>query len=118
MHLDRNYLYDGSLGVDGSRNYDLSRLFVIEEVGATTAALISCQWNYGFAILADPDPPEIEPGKQCKAPYRCEFYGICNREWPPDDVRSLPITNRRLMGCDNADFALRTSFPIPSLCEW
>src|ERR1019366_4208734 len=32
MHLSRNYVYDGAVGADGHRVYDISRLFATEEV--------------------------------------------------------------------------------------
>ena len=32
MHLSRDYVYDGALGADGRRVYDISRLFATEEV--------------------------------------------------------------------------------------
>jgi hypothetical protein len=111
MHLNRNYVYDGSQDEDGRPSYDPSMLFVTEKVGATTAAHISRQLNHEFTILANPDPPEIEPGEQCKTPYECEFYRICNREWPQDDVRSLPIAKWKIDGLRQRGFYLTNQLP-------
>ncbi|HEV2396603.1 MAG TPA: DUF2779 domain-containing protein [Candidatus Sulfotelmatobacter sp.] len=113
MHLNRNYVFDGSQAEDGSPRYDLPQLFVIEEIEPTTAAFISRQLSHAFTILENPDPPEIEPGEQCKAPYRCEFYDICNREWPPDDIRSLPITKWKIDGLRQCGFCHTNHLPDP-----
>jgi len=110
MHLNRDYVYDGSHG-DGNRHYDLSRLFVIEETGATNAAFISRQLNHSLKILGSPNPPEIEPGEQCKIPHRCEFYRICNAEWPANDVRSLPIMKWKVDGLRQRGFCSTGQLP-------
>jgi hypothetical protein len=111
MHLNRNYVYDGSRAEDGKPRYALSQLFVTEEIEATNAALVSRQLNKGFAILSNPDPPQIEPGEQCKTPYECEFYRVCNREWPPDDVRSLPIARWKIGELRNRGFCSSEQLP-------
>lgn len=93
MHLSREYVYDGAVDSNGSRRYDLSRLFAVSEIEPVSAATISRQLGDEFRILGNPEPPEIKPGRQCTDPYECEFYKFCNPDWPSNDVRSLPITD-------------------------
>jgi Domain of unknown function(DUF2779) len=86
MHLNRNYVYDGG-------EYDLGRLFKthdlgpeIEKVRGQLPELIRQQ----RLVLSRPDPPDIEPGPQCKDPVLCEFYDCCNPEVPENHVQLLP----------------------------
>lgn len=86
MHLDSSYVYDGG-------NYDLERLFAIEDVSALLKGIsetipdrLAEQW----AALGRETPPEVEPGDQCEDPYTCEFYDLCNEPLPVDHIRLLP----------------------------
>jgi hypothetical protein len=87
MHLNREYVYDG-------KQYDLEKLFVIQDLTAETAAieqevqdLIREEWK----ALARAKPPDIEPGSQCTKPFTCEFYDVCNKPLPVGHVANLPV---------------------------
>ena len=86
MHLNREYVYDG-------KQYDLEKLFVIQDLTAETAAieqevqdLLREEWK----VLARAKPPDIEPGDHCTNPYDCEFFDLCNKPLPVDHVSYLP----------------------------
>ena len=86
MHLNREYVYDG-------KQYELEKLFVIQNLTAETAAieqevqdLLREEWK----VLASPKAPDIEPGSQCTKPFTCEFYDVCNKPLPVDHVANLP----------------------------
>jgi hypothetical protein len=96
MHLSRDYVYDGTLGTDGQCVYDISRLFVSEEVQPRSAGDVTRTLDEQFKILAQPEPPEIEPSAQCDSLSYCEFYDHCHVAWPNDDVRSLPIAGCKI----------------------
>jgi hypothetical protein len=96
MHLSRDYVYDGTLGVDGRRVYDISRLFAAEEVQAHSDGLVSRTLDEQFKMLGQPQPPSVEPSTQCNSPYYCGFYEHCHPVWADDDVRSLPIAASKI----------------------
>jgi predicted RecB family nuclease len=86
MHLNREYVYDG-------KQYELEKLFVIRDLTDEIAALeqnvkdlIREEWE----VLAQVQPPDIEPGKHCSSPFGCEFFDVCNRPLPVDDIANLP----------------------------
>ncbi|TAM81091.1 MAG: DUF2779 domain-containing protein [Acidobacteria bacterium] len=86
MHLNRNYAYDG-------RDYDLRALFKVQNVGPEIEKLrgnLPEMIRQQRAALSQPDPPDIQPGPQCKDPVLCEFYDYCNPELPEDHIRLLP----------------------------
>jgi CRISPR/Cas system-associated exonuclease Cas4 (RecB family) len=93
MHLNRDYVYDG-------KQYDLKRLFVMQEVTDETAALkleVNDLIREERKVLARAKPPDIEPGSHCTRPCCCEFYDVCNKPLPVDDVANLPgITAKKL----------------------
>ncbi len=91
MHLSREYVYDGAVGADGQNVYDLSRLFASEALQAYSDGQVSRTLDEQFKMLAQPQPPSVEPNVECTSPYDCEFYDHCHPAWPDDDVRSLPI---------------------------
>ena len=96
MHLSRDYVYDGTLGTDGRRLYDTSRLFVTKEVQAYSAGQVTRTLDEQFKMLAQSEPPAVEPSAQCNSPYYCEFYDHCHPVWPENDVRSLPIARCKI----------------------
>lgn len=96
MHLSRDYVYDGTLGVDGRRVYDISRLFAAEEVQPHSDGLVSRTLDEQFKMLGQPQPPNVEPSTQCNSPYYCGFYEHCHPVWADDDVRSLPIAASKI----------------------
>lgn len=86
MHLNQDYVYDG-------REYDLDRLFKIQKLGPVIDKLsdqLAAMVREQHLILSQPDPPDIEPGPQCKDPFLCEFYDQCNPKLPDDHVQLLP----------------------------
>lgn len=86
MHLNRDYVFDG-------RAYDLSRLFVIAKVTkeqAISDTEISNRVDNQLRVLGQPEPPDVQPGRQCVDPVLCEFYEHCNPDLPSDHVSSLP----------------------------
>ena len=96
MYLSRDYVYDGAVGADGRRLYEISRLFVTEEVQPQSDGQVSRTLDEQFRVLAQPQPPNVEPGARCTSPYDCEFYDHCHKVWPDDDIRSLPIDGRKI----------------------
>jgi predicted RecB family nuclease len=86
MHLNSEYVYAGG-------DYDYSKLFRIEELTPEIAidegeieALALEQWH----VLAEPEPPNIEAGAQCKKPQMCEFFDQCNAPVSQYHVSTLP----------------------------
>ncbi len=96
MHLSRDYVYDGTLGADGRSVYDISRLFVTEELQPRSDGQVTRALDKQFKVLAQPEPPSVEPSAQCDSPYYCEFFDHCHPVWPNEDVRSLPIAGCRI----------------------
>ena len=96
MHLNRAYVYDGTLGADGRSVYDLSHLFATEELQPYSEGHVSRTLDEQFRFLGQSEPPNVEPGRRCNSPYDCEFYDHCHPMWPDDDVRSLPITGCKI----------------------
>ena len=86
MHLNREYVYDG-------KQYDLKKLFVIQNVSNETAALeqdVKDLLREEWKVLARGKPPDIAPGSHCTDPFDCEFYNVCNQALPVDHVANLP----------------------------
>jgi hypothetical protein len=86
MHLNHDYVYDG-------RQYDPKELFVIRNLTTQIRnldpelpQLLKAQRN----ALAQGQPPDIAPGRQCSEPFPCEFYGCCNPPVPEHHISSLP----------------------------
>jgi predicted RecB family nuclease len=86
MHLNREYVYDG-------HKYELEKLFQTRDLTEQTAALakgLPALIREQRKILAQAEPPEIEAGRQCENPWRCEFYDVCNPPLPQDHISNLP----------------------------
>jgi predicted RecB family nuclease len=86
MHLNREYVYDG-------RRYELERLFTIEDLTKETDALrqdLPTLIRQQLEMLGKEEAPAVEPGGQCEAPIRCEFFDVCNKPLPYDHVTMLP----------------------------
>jgi len=86
MHLNREYVYDG-------KSYDAGELFIIEdlskrvrEVGKDLPKLLRAQQR----ALGQDEPPDVEPGPQCRNPYECEFFQHCNPDPPKTHISFLP----------------------------
>ncbi|MGA2859963.1 MAG: DUF2779 domain-containing protein [Candidatus Sulfotelmatobacter sp.] len=111
MHLSRDYVYDGTLGADGQSVYDLSRLFATEELQPYGDGQVSRTLDNQFRVLAQPQPPNVEPSGQCNSPYDCEFYDHCHPVWPDDDVRSLPIAGCKIEALRSGGITLIDQLP-------
>jgi len=111
MHLSRDYVYDGTLGMDGHNVYYLSRLFAAEEVQPYGDGQVTRTLDEQFRMLAKPRPPNIVPSAQCTSPYDCEFYDHCHPEWPDDDVRSLAIAGSKIEGLRSAGITAIDQLP-------
>jgi hypothetical protein len=86
MHLNREYVYDG-------KQYELEKLFRIRDLTDETAALtkdVRELIREQRRMLAQPQAPDIEAGRQCTDPWPCEFYDVCNKRLPDDHIRNLP----------------------------
>jgi predicted RecB family nuclease len=86
MHLNRDYVYDG-------RRYELEKLFAIEDLTKEIDALrkdLPALIREQLEMLGKEEAPEVEPGAQCEAPIRCEFFDVCNKPLPYDHVTMLP----------------------------
>jgi len=86
MHLNREYVYDG-------KQYDLEKLFIIEDLTDKTAALqqeVKNLLREEWRVLAKAKPPDIAPGDHCTHPFDCVFFDLCNKPLPVDHVANLP----------------------------
>jgi hypothetical protein len=111
MHLSRNYVYDGAVGADGRRVYDISRLFATEEVQPQSDGQVSRTLEEQFRVLAQPQPPHVRPSSQCNSPYDCEFYDHCHPVWPDGDIGSLPIAGCKIEALRDAGITLIDQLP-------
>jgi hypothetical protein len=111
MHLSREYVYDGAVGADGRRVYDISRLFATEEVQPYGDGQVTRTLDEQFRILAQPQPPHVRPSSQCNSPYDCEFYDHCHPEWPDGDIGSLPIAGHKIEALRDAGITLIDQLP-------
>ena len=41
-------------------------------------------------MLSQDTTPDIQPGPQCTKPFQCEFFNLCNKPVPEDDISCLP----------------------------
>jgi predicted RecB family nuclease len=74
------------------------------------------QWD----VLQQEKPPDIAPGAQCKSPYECEFYQLCNPILPGDHVSFLPglRQNRKQELLDRGIVSIKdipATFPLTDL---
>ncbi|MGA2610709.1 MAG: DUF2779 domain-containing protein [Terriglobia bacterium] len=86
MHLNREYVYDG-------KQYELEKLFRIRDLSDEIAALtkdVRELIREQRRMLAEAQPPDIEPGRQCSSPFTCEFYDHCNKPLPMNHIENLP----------------------------
>ena len=96
--LNREYVYDGE-------QLDLSALFTwrkCSDDAQARAAEIERTVATLQEMAADGEPPDIEPGEQCFAPYPCPYFDYCTRDWvfprhPIDDLPNLHHTRRKAL---------------------
>jgi len=85
MHVNRNYVFDGSI--------DVRRFFKIKNLTRRVERLLpklTFQLRSELRVLAMPNPPEIPTGPHCTDPITCEFYDRCNSPLPNDHIGYLP----------------------------
>ena len=64
-----------------------------------------------FKMLAQPQPPDVEPSRRCNSPYDCEFHTHCHTVWGEDDVGSLPIASWKIEALRTAGITLIDQIP-------
>ncbi len=82
--LNSQYVFDGNL--------DLSKLFVISDVGEEIPAEINnIERNLEIAerVLTSEEEPDIDLGVYCKKPYVCSFWKYCSKHIPEESVFDL-----------------------------
>lgn len=94
LHIDNTYVYDGGA-------YDLARLFHVEDVTDEARDFVTSEVSSALAemkeVLRRDNPPELEIGRQCSYPYRCEFYRHCREGAPEHHIEQLPRATRGLL---------------------
>jgi hypothetical protein len=86
MHVDPDY-------VRGDGGIDWTRFFCRADVRDDTAALLPDVPGRVAALLSALElgvAPAVEPGSQCFAPYKCDFWGDCTAAKPADWAFNLP----------------------------
>jgi predicted RecB family nuclease len=85
MHVNRNYVFDGSI--------DVRRFFKIKNLTRRVERLLpklTFQLRSELRVLAMPNPPDIPTGPHCTDPITCEFFDRCNSPLPNDHIGYLP----------------------------
>jgi len=93
MHLNRDYVFQGG-------SYDPRQLFRIRNLNRQLLKLerkLTKQLREEFHILRGSQPPEVDAGRHCQKPVRCEFFDCCNPILPVDHVRHLPRISPRAL---------------------
>jgi predicted RecB family nuclease len=78
LHLNNQYVYDG-------KQLDLNGLFTFSDLAEEVLDLqndIPSQLAELNEMLAEKNPPEIYPSKDCISPYKCGFWEHCTAEMP------------------------------------
>ena len=91
MTLDRTYVYDG-------KKLDLNGLFKLHDVLAQCEeflAMIGEEAHEMQALISESEPPNIQTGDHCFAPYECPYYEHCTRDdvHPDYGIDELPSLN-------------------------
>ncbi len=92
MHLDNTYVFAGG-------EYDLTRLFIAEDVTAEARAWMPHVPSRVAEMLRmlDGAMPDVRIGAHCKSPYTCSFHGYCHSFLPEKPVTALPRINPQLL---------------------
>ena len=101
-YLNKEYVYTGGA-------YELAELFRIDDI---TESVLSVQPEVVSSLsqmrlcLAEPEPPEIKPGRHCTQPYECEFSGYCHQGQSEHHISQLPrITDKLTAALEVAGIA-------------
>lgn len=93
VHLDTSYVWEGG-------EYDLARLFAIEDVTDNARALLPevPQILDEFRSMLEGPEPEVRIGRQCRTPYACDFSGYCHAAFTCDHpVTDLPYLSEQAL---------------------
>ncbi len=91
LHLNNEYVYDG-------HELDLGQLFAFADrtrEAIDHQAEVQSNLRRFKEVLTGDAPPEIEPGRHCSSPHRCEFWEHCTREKPESWVLYLSGISRK-----------------------
>ena len=91
IHIDTSYIR----GEDG---IDWQRFFVRADCSARLADPLRGlpeKVSELHTLLAQREPPIVEPGYHCSEPYDCEFWEHCTRGKPKDWILNLPRLSRK-----------------------
>jgi predicted RecB family nuclease len=94
IHLNRDYIYNGV-------HHDATKLFTLVDLSSEISALEGQVREVLYAqrqTLSRDEPPEVAPGRQCLAPYRCEFFTSCNPTLPENHISTLPHLSAKKTG--------------------
>ena len=87
MHIDNTYVYEGG-------DYDLSRLFALEDVTDMAREYLADVAPDKLAeiweSLEQTETLDIGTGRHCTSPYRCPFYGHCHTDESEHPIAELP----------------------------
>lgn len=107
MHINTSYVYAGG-------PIDFTKLFSIEDLSeavsvrrAAVPQLVAAMQ----ALVREPQPPAIEPGRQCHQPYECPFWAHCTKDKPERWIYFLPGSKQVVPELDAA--GIRTIDEIP-----
>jgi hypothetical protein len=81
-------------------SYDPRHLFRIRNLNRQLPKLqkkLTKQLREEFSILRESKPPEVDPGRHCQKPVRCEFFDRCNPVYPASHVTLLPRISPRAL---------------------
>jgi len=109
MHLNNKYVYDG-------KKYQLKKLFTIADVTTDIKSLakeLPKRIAEQRAVLRKKQSPKIAPGSQCKDPFECEFYDLCNPAKPADWIGNLPRISEKKVG-ELGDMGISSIKKIPT----
>jgi hypothetical protein len=86
VHVNRAYIR-GEGGIDWPRFFE--RVDCADDV---EEALCELPDRVGAmaALVAQREPPRVEPGPHCGSPHACEFWDYCTRRKPSDWIFRLP----------------------------
>lgn len=106
VHLNREYIRKGEL--------DIAQLFsshsVQEEVKAMLPS-IETKASELKAVLKLKAEPEIETGKHCFKPYKCDFYGYCSEDLEKEVIEESEYINHEAI----RDFLNQVEYPLQFL---
>jgi hypothetical protein len=86
LHINTEYLFEEG-------EVELERLFAVKDVTETVAGRrvdVPARLAAMKTVLAQHEPPEVEPGHHCHSPYECPFWNHCTKDKPSRWIYHLP----------------------------